>query len=101
MWGGVATLKSKGTESATLLSQQESIDDFPRDQRQEDRRFSRDIQEPDEPHEGVQQVRIQRTDGYRPHRSLISRRGVTGLKQDLTDEAGGQFQAQTEVGPLL
>src|SRR6266487_830660 len=31
--GCVATLKSKVTESATLLSHQESVDNFPRDQR--------------------------------------------------------------------
>ena len=99
--GGVAPLESKVTESATLLSHQESVDNFPRDQRQEDPRFGRGIQEPDEPHEGVQQVPIQWTDGDGPHISMISRRGVTGLNHDRTDEGGGEFQAETEVGPLL
>jgi hypothetical protein len=32
---------------------------------------------------------------------MISRRGVTGLNRDRTDEGGGEFQAETEVGPLL
>ncbi len=26
---------------------------------------------------------------------------MTGLNHDLTDEGGSEFQAQTEVGPLL
>src|SRR6266700_7135103 len=99
--GCVAPLKSKVTESATLLSHQESVDNFPRDQRQEDRRFGRGIQESDEPHEGVQQVPIQWTDGDGSHIGMPWRRGVTGFHQDRTDEGGGKFQAETEVGPLL
>ena len=62
MYGGVASLDCQVTEPGALLSHQEPIDDFPRDQRQEDRRFGRGIQEPDKPHDGVQQVHIQRAD---------------------------------------
>src|SRR5205807_8012352 len=99
--GGVAPLKSKVTESATLLSHQESVDNFPRDQRQEDPRFGRGIQESDEPHEGVQQVPIQWTDVDGSHIGMPWRRDVTGLNHDRTDDGGGKFQAETEVGPLL
>ena len=35
------------------------------------------------------------------HISMISRRGVTGLHHDRTDEGGGEFQAEAEVGPLF
>ena len=44
---GVAALESKVTEPATLLSHQESVDNFSRDQRQEDPRFGRSFQESD------------------------------------------------------
>src|SRR2546425_1451455 len=99
--GGVAPLKSKVTEPTTLLSQQESIDNFPRDQRQEDPRFGRGIQEPDEPHEGVQQVPIQWTDVDGSHIRMPWRRGVTCLNHDRTDEGGGKFQAEAEVWPFF
>ncbi len=99
--GGVAPQDRKVTEPGTLLSHQEPVDNFPRDQRHEDPRFGRGVQEPDEPHEGVQQVPIQRADGDGPHISMISRRGVTGFDHDRTDEGGGEFQAETEVGPLF
>ena len=89
------------TESAALLSHQETIDNFPRDQRHEDLRFGRGIQEPEEPHEGVQQVPIQRADVDGPHISMISRRGVTSFNQDQTDEGRVEFQAETEVGSLF
>ena len=36
-----------------------------------------------------------------PHIRMISRRGVTGLNHDRTDEGGSEFQAETEVWPLL
>ncbi len=98
---GVAPLDRQVTEPGSLLSSQESVDNFPRDQRQEDRRVGRGVQEPREPHDGVQQVPIQRADGDGPHISMISRRGVTGFNEDRTDEGGGEFQAQTEVGPFL
>ena len=39
--GCVASLKSKVAESATLRSNQESVENFPRDQRLEDRHFGR------------------------------------------------------------
>jgi hypothetical protein len=89
------------TESAALLSHQETIDNFPRDQRHEDLRFGRGIQEPDEPHHGVQQVHIQRADIDGPHISMAWRRGVTGFNHDRADEGGGEFQAETEVWPLF
>jgi len=99
--GGVAPQDGQVTEAGSLLSHQEPVDNFPRDQRQEDPRFGGGIQEPDDPHHGVQQVPIQRADGDGPHRSRISRRGVTGLNHDLTDEGGGEGEAQTEEWPLL
>src|SRR6266568_7162971 len=54
--GGVAPQDCQVTEPTTLLSYQEPIDNFPCDQRPEDPRFVRGIQQPREPHEGVQQV---------------------------------------------
>src|SRR2546427_4815864 len=72
--GGVAPQDRKVTEPRTLLSHQEPVDNFPRDQRHEDPRFGRGIQEPDEPHYGVQQVRIQRADIHGPHISMAWRR---------------------------
>ncbi len=99
--GGIAPQDRKVTESGTLLSHQEPVENFPRDQRPEDPCFGRGIQEPDEPHEGVQQVPIQQADGDGPHLSMAWRRGVTGFHHDRADEGGGEFQAETEVGPLL
>ena len=87
------------TEPATLLSHQETIDDFPRDQRHENPRFGRGIQEPDEPHHGVQEAHVQRADSDGPHISRAWRRGVTGLNHDRADQGGGEFQAETEVRP--
>ena len=68
--GGVAPQDRQVTEPATLLSHQEPVDNFPRDQRHEHPRFGRGIQEPDEPHYGVQQVRIQWADIDGPHISM-------------------------------
>src|SRR6266568_2240636 len=99
--GGVAPQDRQVTEPSTLLSSQKPVDNFPRDQRQEDRRFVRGIQEPGDAHHGVQQVPIHRADGYRPHIRMISQRGVTDLNEDLTDEGGSEVQAQTEEWPLL
>jgi hypothetical protein len=99
--GGVAPQDRQVTEPGTLLSSQEPVDNFPGKQRQKDRRFVRSIQEPGDPHHGIQQVLIHRADGYRPHIRMISQRGVTDLNEDLTDEGGGEVQAQTEEGPLL
>jgi hypothetical protein len=67
-------------ESAPLLSHQKAIDDFPRHQRQEYSGFGRRIEEPDQSHEGVQQVPIQEADIDGPHIPLLSRVRVTGLK---------------------
>ena len=97
MSGVYPPLESQVTESAPLLSQQEPVDNFPHDQRLEDRRFGRGIQELHKPHDGIQQVSIQRADIDGPHLRMISRRGVPGLHQDRTDEGGGEFQAQSEV----
>jgi len=102
--GSVASQDGQVTEPCTLLSHQKPIDDFPRDQWQEHRRFGRGIQQPDEPHTGVQQVRIQRADIDGPHIGMVWRqgvRGVTGFKHDRADESGGEFQTQTEVGSFL
>jgi hypothetical protein len=89
------------TEPSTLLSHQEPVDNFPRVKRHEDLCFGRGIQEPGEPHEGVQQVSIQRADVNGPDLSMISRLGVTGLKHDRTDKGGGEFQAEAEEWLLL
>jgi hypothetical protein len=70
--GGVAPQDRKMTEPTTLLSHQQTIDNFPRDQRHKDRRFSGGIQEPREPHHGVQQVPIHRAGVDGPHISMIS-----------------------------
>src|SRR6266566_9016466 len=94
-------LTALATEPTALFSHQKSVDNFPRDQRQEDPCFGRGIQEPGEPHAGVQQVSIQRADVDGPHIRRISRLGVTGLKHDRTDKGGGKFQAEAEEGPLL
>ncbi|GHO81563.1 hypothetical protein KSD_93340 [Ktedonobacter sp. SOSP1-85] len=84
-----------------MLSHQESVDNFPRDQWHEDLRFGRGIQEPDQPHKGVQQVPIQRANVDGPHISMISRRGMTSFNHDRTDEGGSEFQAEAKVRPLL
>ena len=100
--GGIASSDHKVTEPGALRSDQEPVDNFPRDQRQQDPRVGRAIQEPDQPHHGVQQVHIQRADGDGPHISKSwRRRGMTGLHHDCADEGGGEFQAETEVGSLL
>ena len=54
-------------EPTPLLSHQEPVDNFPREQRQEHRRFGGGIQEPGEPHHGVQQVHIHMLTGSMPH----------------------------------
>src|SRR5437868_10666522 len=56
---GVAPGERQVTESAPLLSHQKTIDDFPCVKRLEHLCFGRSIQEPDQSHEGVQQVAIQ------------------------------------------
>ena len=100
--GRVAPQDRQVTEPATLLSHQEPVDDFPRDQRHEDRRFGRGIQEPDEPHDGVQQVHIQRADIDGPHISMVWR-ARSNRPRAMTEptRAGAEFQAETEVWPLL
>ena len=50
---GVAPLDRQVTEAGSLLSSQEPVDNFPRDQRQENLRFSGGIQKAREAHEGV------------------------------------------------
>jgi len=89
------------TEPGSLLSHQEPVDHFLREQRPEDRHVVRGIQESREPHDGVQQVSIQRTDGDRPNIRLIPRLRVTGLHHDRADEGGSEGEAKTEVGPRL
>ena len=71
--GGVAPQDRQVTEPGALPSSQETIDDFPRDQRQEDRRFGRSVQEPCEPHDSVQQMHIQRADVDGPRVSMARR----------------------------
>src|SRR5829696_4284951 len=46
-------------EAADLLSHQEPVDDLPCDQRREEARLGRGVQEPDEPYHGVRQARVQ------------------------------------------
>jgi hypothetical protein len=70
------------TESAPLLSHQKTIDDFPCVKRLEHLCFGRSIQEPDQSHEGVQQVAIQPADIDGSHISRRFRLRVTSLKQD-------------------
>ena len=99
--GGVAPQDRQVTEPSTLLSPQEPVDNFPCEQRQEHPRFVRGIQEPGDPHHGIEQVPIYWTDGDRPHRSRVLSRGVTSLHEDLTDEGRSKIQAQTEEWTLL
>ena len=99
--GGVAAQNRNVAEPVALLSHQEPVDDFPRDQRREEASFGRGVQEPDEPHHGVQQARVQRADVDGPHVSMVWRRGMTGLDHDRADEGGVEFQAEAEVRPLL
>src|SRR5205823_4561578 len=50
---------------------------------------------------GASRSLVSRTKASSRGTSNGRRRGVTGLEQDLTDEGGREFQAETEVGPLL
>ena len=88
------------TEPIPLLSFQESIDNFPCDERQKHPRFVRSVQKPGNPNHRVQQGPIHWTDGNGSHLRMRSRRGVTNLNEDLPDERGGEVQAQTEEGML-
>jgi hypothetical protein len=79
---GVVALERNVTESVALLTFEEPVDDFPRDQGQEKGRFGRSVQEPDEPHHRVQQACVQRADVDGPYAGMASCRDVTGLDHD-------------------
>ena len=83
---GVASQQCQVTEPIPLLSFQESIDNFPCDERQEHPRFGWLIQESDHPNHRVQQGPIYWTDGDGSHLRMRSGRDVTSLHEDLTDE---------------
>ena len=68
---GVTALDRDVTEPVSLLTHQEPVDDFPCDQRREERRFGGGIQEPDEPHDSVQQAGVQRADVNGPHIGML------------------------------
>jgi hypothetical protein len=51
------------TEPATLRSHQEPVDDLPPDQRREEARFGRGVQQPDQSQHRVEQARLQRRVG--------------------------------------
>ena len=78
---GVATQERNVTKPVTLCSHQQPVDNFPRDQRREDPSFGRGVQEPDEPHYGVQQACIQRAYVHGLHVGMASRRDVRGRPQ--------------------
>src|SRR2546421_2693621 len=99
--GGVASQECQVTEPIPLLSFQESIDNFPCEERQEHLRFVRGIQEPGHPNHRVQQGPIYWTDGDGSHIRMRSRRGVTDFNEDLPDERGSEVQAQAEEWTLL
>jgi hypothetical protein len=60
--GGVSPQDRQVAEAVPLLSYEETIDDFPRNQWQQDRHFGRSIQESDKTHGRVEQIAIQQTD---------------------------------------
>ena len=90
---GVAPRNRQVAESVPLFSHQKAIDDFSRHQRQEHPCFERRIHQPDKPQEGVQQVPIQEADIDGPYIHVRFGLRVTNLKQDLTDEEGGEGEA--------
>src|SRR6266487_1025793 len=98
---GVASQECQMTKPIPLLTFQESIDNFPGDERQEHPRFGRLIQEPGHPNHRVQQGPIYWTDGDGSHLRMRSGRDVTSLHEDLTDEGRSKIQAQTEEWTLL
>jgi hypothetical protein len=56
--GSVTACERQVKEPTTLISDQEAIDDFARNERQENPRLGRAIQEADKPHRGIQQIGI-------------------------------------------
>ena len=54
-------------EPVSLVSHQQPEDDLPRDQRPQDPRFGRRVQEPHQAYHGIQQVGVQRAHVDRPH----------------------------------
>ena len=98
---GVATQGRDLTEPAALLSHQEPVDDLPRDQRREEARVGRGVQEPDEPHHGVQQARVQRAHVDGRHGGMAPRRGVAGLDHDRADEGGVELEDEAQIRALL
>src|ERR671912_733452 len=81
-------------EPPALLPHKEPVDDPPGPQRREEACFGGGAQEPDEPHHGVQQARIQRAHVDGLHGGMVTRRGVTGLDHDRADEGGIELEAE-------
>src|SRR5262245_34024662 len=65
--GSITAQRRNIAKTITLLSEQEPVDDFPRDQRGEKRRFGRRFHKPDEPYYSVEQAGLQRADVDGPH----------------------------------
>ena len=87
------------TDPVALLAHQEPVDDLPRDQRREEARVGRGVEEPDEPHDGVQQRRIQRAhvDG---RRARIGPRGAGRPASTMTEptRAGSSLRTTPRYG---
>jgi hypothetical protein len=97
----VATQDRDVMEPAALLSHQEPVDELSNDQRREEARLGRGVQEPHEPYDGVQQARVQRAHVDGLHRGMAPQRGVTGLDHDRADEGGVEFEAEAQIWSLL
>ena len=98
---GCAAEGRQMAESIALGAHQQPVDDLPRNQGHQDSRFGSGFHEPDEPHRGVQQARIQRAHVDRLRTGLPARRRKAGFDHDGADEGGIQIESKAEVGPLL
>ena len=89
------------TEPVALFSDQQPVDDLPRDQRPQNPRFGRRrVQEPHQAHRGVQQVRVQRAHVKRSHVALAPRGEMTRLHYHRADESRVKVQAEAQIRPF-
>ena len=99
MWAVWPSASARWRSRRTLFSRQEPVEDLTRDQRHEDSRCGRGVQEPDQAQDGVLQVHIQRADGDGPLVSLGNRQGAPGLCHDRAHLGRREVQAKTEIRP--
>jgi len=74
------------SDPVALAARQEPVDDLPLDERPEHGCVGRGIEEANQPHNGVQQVRVQRAHVDGRHREIASRLGATGLHHHRSDK---------------